>query len=43
MEEVDGEEMLASIEDDDEFERIGQMFLDRIIEEFEGEEEMDEE
>ena len=35
--------MLASIEDDDEFERIGQMFLDRIIEEFEGEEEMDEE
>ena len=40
MEEVDGEEMLASIEDDDEFERIGQMFLDRIIEEFEGEEEI---
>ena len=34
---------LETIEDDDEFERIGQMFLDRIIEEFEGEEEMDEE
>lgn len=43
MEEVDGEEMLASIEDDDEFERIGQMFLDRIMAEFEDEEEMTEE
>ena len=32
-----------TIDDDDEFERIGQMFLDRKIEEFEGEEEMDEE
>jgi len=38
MEEVDGEEMLASIEDDEEFDRIGQMFLDRIEEEFEEEE-----
>ncbi len=42
MEEVDGEEMLASIEDDDEFDRIGQMFLDRIMEEFD-EEDSDEE
>lgn len=38
MEEVDGEEMLASIEDDEEFDRIGQMFLDRIMEEFDDEE-----
>ncbi|MBR6925060.1 MAG: DUF1292 domain-containing protein, partial [Oscillospiraceae bacterium] len=41
MEEVDGEELLASIEDDEEFERIGQMFLDRIMEEFEDEEDFD--
>ena len=39
MEEVDGEELLASIEDDEEFERIGQMFLDRIMEEFNEDEE----
>ena len=39
MEEVDGEELLASIEDDEEFEGIGQMFLDRIMEEFEDEDE----
>ena len=39
MEEVDGEELLASIEDDDEFDRIGQMFLDRIMEQFEDEDE----
>lgn len=39
MEEVDGEELLASIEDDEEFERIGQMFLDRIMEEFDEDEE----
>ncbi|WP_044976409.1 DUF1292 domain-containing protein [Ruminococcus sp. HUN007] len=39
MEEVDGEELLASIEDDEEFERIGQMFLDRIMEEFDEEDE----
>lgn len=43
MEEVDGEEMLASIEDDEEFDRIGQMFLDRIMEEFEEEEDETEE
>lgn len=37
--EMDGdEELLASIEDDDEFERIGQMFLQRIEEMFEDEE-----
>ncbi len=43
MEEVDGEELLASIEDDDEFDRIGQMFLDRIMEQFEDEESSEEE
>ena len=42
MEEVDGEELLASIEDDEEFERIGQMFLDRIMEEFDEEDETEE-
>ena len=42
MEEVDGEELLASIEDDEEFERIGQMFLDRIMEEFDEEDEAEE-
>ena len=29
-EEVDGEEFLASIDDDDEYERIGNIFLDRL-------------
>lgn len=43
MEEVDGEELLASIEDDEEFERIGQMFLDRIMEEFDEEDEAENE
>ncbi len=43
MEEVDGEELLASIEDDEEFERIGQMFLDRITEEFDEEDEAENE
>ncbi len=32
------EEILASIDDDDEYERIGQMFLDRLNEIFEEEE-----
>lgn len=35
---VDGEEMLVSIDDDDEFERIGDMFLKRIEEMFDEEE-----
>ena len=43
MEEVDGEELLASIEDDEEFERIGQIFLDRIMEEFDEEDEAENE
>jgi len=43
MEEVNGEETLASIEDDEEFERIGQMFLDRIEEQFEEDEDFTEE
>lgn len=30
---VDGEEVLVTIEDNDEFNKIGQMFLDRIDEE----------
>ena len=34
---VDGEEMLASIEDDDEYEKIGAMFLQRLNEMFEDE------
>ncbi len=39
---VDGEEMLASIDDDDEFERIGAIFLSRLEEMFEfGENEDD--
>lgn len=39
---VDGEEMLASIDDDDEFERIGAIFLSRLEEMFEfGESEDD--
>lgn len=41
--EMDGdEEMLVSIEDDDEFERIGQKFLKRIEEMFEDEDEDEE-
>lgn len=44
MEEVNGEEMLVSIDDDDEFERIGNIFLERIQEMFDfDDEENDEE
>lgn len=39
---VDGEEMLASIEDDDEYEKIGAMFLQRLNEMFEDEADDDE-
>lgn len=35
---VDGEEMLVTVDDDDEFERVGQIFLKRLEEMFEGEE-----
>lgn len=35
------EEMLVSIDDDDEFDRIGQIFLQRIEEMFENEEDLD--
>ncbi len=35
---VDGEELLVTIDDDDEFERIGTIFLKRLEEMFEGEE-----
>lgn len=37
-EEVDGEEFLASIDDDDEYERVGALFLERLAE-FDEEEE----
>ena len=36
---VDGEEMLASVDDDDEFEKVGKLFLARLEEMFEGEDE----
>lgn len=36
---VDGEEMLVSIDDDDEFDRIGAIFMKRLEEMFEGEDE----
>ncbi len=35
---VDGEELLVTIDDDDEFERIGTIFLQRLEEMFDGEE-----
>jgi uncharacterized protein YrzB (UPF0473 family) len=41
-EKVDDEETLASIEDDEEFDRIGQMFLERIEQMFEEEDEEEE-
>lgn len=34
---VDGEEMLASIDDDDEFDRVGKIFLERLEAMFEEE------
>lgn len=34
---VDGEEMMASIDDDDEYERIGNLFIDRLNKLFDGE------
>ena len=37
---VDGEEMMASIDDDDEYERIGNMFIDRLSE-FDEDEELE--
>ncbi len=41
-EEVDGEEMLASIDDDEEYERIGNMFIDRLNSLYEDEEDSEE-
>ncbi len=35
---VDGEEMMASIDDDDEYERIGNLFLERLSDMFEEQE-----
>ena len=37
--EEDGEELLATIDDEDEYERIGNIFLDRFEEEYEDEDE----
>ena len=37
--EEDGEEFLATIDNDEEYERIGQMFLDRAGEDYDDEEE----
>lgn len=34
---VDGEEMMASIDDEDEYEKIGNMFLERLSEMFDEE------
>lgn len=36
---VDGEEMMATIDDDEEYQRIGNLFLERISEMFEDEDE----
>lgn len=38
---VDGEEMMATIDDDEEYERVGNLFLDRINDLFEEELEED--
>lgn len=43
MENVDGEDILVSIDDDDEFDRIGEIFLERIDEMFSEDYEEDEE
>ena len=34
---TDGEEMMASIDDDDEYERVGKLFIERIAKIFESE------
>ncbi|MBC5787862.1 MULTISPECIES: DUF1292 domain-containing protein [Clostridiaceae] len=36
---VDGEEMMATIDDDEEYDRIGEIFMKRITEMFEDDEE----
>lgn len=43
MENVDGEDMLVSIDDDDEFDRIGKIFLERIDEMFDFDDQYEEE
>ena len=40
---VDGEEMMATIDDDEEYERIGNLFLERLSEMFEDEYDEEEE
>lgn len=42
-EEEDGEEFLASIDDDDEYEKIGNLFLEKLMGYYEGEDETEEE
>lgn len=39
---VDGEEYLASIDDDEEYERVGNLFIERLNEIFEDEDEEEE-
>ncbi len=36
---VDGEEYLASIEDDEEYDRVGALFLERLMSEYDDEDE----
>ena len=43
FETVDGEEYLSSIDDDDEYERIGNLFIERLNEMFEDEDEEEDE
>lgn len=43
METVDGEDILVSIDDDDEYDRIGEVFLERINEMFDFDDEDEEE
>ena len=43
FETVDGEEYLSSIVDDDEYERIGNLFIERLNEMFEDEDEEEDE
>ncbi len=41
--EIDGEELMASIDDDDEYEMVGNLFIDRLENLFESMEDEDEE
>lgn len=43
MDTIDGEDLLVSIDDDDEYDRIGEMFLQRINEMFDFDDEYEDE